>query len=100
MKLREALTLKPGDRICAVLGIPAGGGSRWDPKRRVFAGVPLPPGEIVRFVKVIPKVRIIKNGPWNDSFDQMLLAERSNGERAWINISNAKRVLSGERRAA
>ncbi len=100
MKLREAQTLKPGDRISATLTVPAGGGSRWDSTRRHYVAVPLPSGEPVTFVKLIPKVRIMKNGPWNDSFDQMLLCQRSNGDRAWINIRNAERVAECARKAA
>ncbi len=100
MKLREAQTLKPGDRISAIITVPAGGGSRWDSIRHNFAAVPLPSGEPVTFVKLIPKVRVVKNGPWNDSFDQMLLCQRSNGNRAWINIQNALRVTECARRAA
>ncbi len=100
MKQREALTLKPRDLICPKVTIPAGGGRRWDIKRRAFTALPLPAGETVMFIKVIPKVRIVKDGPWNDSFDQLLLCQRSNGERAWINIQNAERVRSGEREAA
>jgi hypothetical protein len=100
MKLREALTLRYGDQICAKITVPAGGGSRWDIKRHAFTAVPLPSGEAVTFIRVIPKVRIIQNGPWNDGFDQLLLCQRSNGDRAWINIQNAERVPSEARRAA
>jgi hypothetical protein len=100
MKLREAQTLKPGQSIEALVGSPCGGGSRWDPARKTFVGVPLPSGEAVTFVRLIPKVRVIKNGPWNDCFDQMLLCQRSNGDRAWINIRNALRVKECVRKAA
>lgn len=100
MKLREAQTLKPGDRVSAKITVPSGGGSRWDRIRHTFAAVPLPSGEPVTFVRLIPKVRIMKNDPWNDTFDQMLLCQRSNGNRAWINIRNAERVTECARKAA
>lgn len=98
MKLREAQTLKPGQSLEALVGSPCGGGSRWDPARKTFIGVPLPSGEAVEFVRIIPKVRITQNGPWDDRFDQMLLCRRTNGGPAWINIRNAYRIP--ERQAA
>lgn len=92
MTKREAYTLNPGDTVCAKITDPAGGDSRWDPERRRYCDTRLPADEVVTFERIIPKVRIVRNGPWDDGHDEMLFCRRADGTRAWIHISNARKV--------
>ena len=89
MTLKQAKSLREGDLVAAVIEDPGGGESRWDPERSDWTRKPLRSGQILEFLMLIAKVRIVNNGPWHDSHDVMLLCRTHEGERAWLNIGNA-----------
>ena len=92
MTLKEAKRLQEGDRVAAILEAPYGGESRWDLEGHRWIYEPVRAGQVVVFQRLIPKVRIVRNGPWNDGHDQMLLCRTLEGERAWLNIGNARKA--------
>ena len=92
MTLKEAKRLQEGDRVAALVESPEGGESRWNMEERRWIYEPVRGGQVVVFQRLIPKVRIVNNGPWNDGHDQMLLCKTPDGERAWLNIGNAKKT--------
>jgi len=91
MTLRQARTLQEGDLVAAILEAPYGGESHWDLEEHLWIYEPVRAGQVVVFQRLIPKVRIVNNGPWNDGHDQMLFCRTQDGQRAWLNIGNAKR---------
>jgi len=92
MTLKEAKRLQEGDLVAAIVESPEGGESRWSIEQRRWIYEPVRAGQVVVFQRVIPKVRIVRNGPWNDGHDQMLLCRTPEGERAWLNIGNARKA--------
>lgn len=92
MTLRQAKTLKDGDHVIAILEAPYGGESHWSIEDYCWIHEPIRAGQVVVFQLLIPKVRIMNNGPWNDGNDQMLLCRTLSGRRAWLNIGNAKKT--------
>jgi hypothetical protein len=55
----------------------------------------IPAGQQLTFFEVIPKVCVTRKDnrrPWQDGFDEMLLCEWRPGQRAWLNIRNARKV--------
>ena len=92
MTLKQAKTLQEGDLVAAILEAPHGGESHWSIENRCWIYEPVRAEQVVVFQRLIPKVRIVNNGPWNDGHDQMLLCKTLDGERAWLNIGNAKKI--------
>ena len=92
MTLKQAKDLHEGDLVAAILEDPYGGESRWNVEDRCWIYEPVRAGQVVIFQRLIPKVRIVRNGPWNDGHDQMLLCKTPDGERAWLNLGNANKV--------
>ena len=92
MTLKQAKTLQEDDHVTAILEDPYGEESHWSIEDRRWIYEPVCAGQIVVFQRLIPKVRIVNNGPWNDGHDQMLLCKTPDGERAWLNIGNAKKT--------
>ena len=92
MTLKQAKGLREGDLVAAILEDPCGGESHWSIEKHLWIYDPVRAGQIVVFQRLIPKVRIVNNGPWNDGHDQMLLCKTPEGERAWLNIGNAKKT--------
>ncbi len=92
MTLKQAKTLQEGDHVTAIVEDPHGGESRWSLEDHCWIYEPVLAGEVVVFQRLIPKVRIVNNGPWNNGHDQMLLCKTPGGERAWLNIGNAKKT--------
>ena len=92
MTLKQAKGLREGDLVAAILEDPYGGESHWSIEGRRWIYEPVRAGQVVVFQRLIPKVRIVNNGPWNDGHDQMLLCKTPDGERAWLNIGNAKKT--------
>ena len=92
MTLRQAKTLQEGDLVAAIVESPQGGESHWSMEERRWIYEPVRAGQVVVFQRLIPKVRIVNNGPWNDGHDQMLLCRTPAGERAWLNIGNARKA--------
>ena len=91
MTLKQAKVLRHGDRIRALLTDPHGGESHWSTKEESWIYEPVNAGQVVIFRELIPKVRIVRHGPWNDGHDQMLFCRTEGGQRAWFNIGNARR---------
>ncbi len=96
MTLKHAKGLRQGDLVAAILEAPYGGESHWCIEDRRWIYDPVRAGQVVVFQRLIPKVRIVRNGPWNDGHDQMMLCRTLEGEpreaqgkRAWLNIGNA-----------
>ena len=92
MTLKEAKRLQEGDLLVAIVESPEGGESHWSSEQRRWIYEPVRAGQVVVFQRLIPKVRIVRNGPWNDGHDQMLLCRTPEGERAWLNIGNARKA--------
>ena len=92
MTLKQAKTLQEGDLVIAIVEDPHGGEARWSREAHCWIYEPVRAGQVVVFQRLIPKVRIVRNGPWNDGHDQMLLCKTPDGERAWLNIGNAKKT--------
>jgi hypothetical protein len=92
MTLKQAKRLQEGDHVAAIVESPEGGESHWSIEQRRWIYEPVRAGQVVVFQRLIPKVRIVRNGPWNDGHDLMLLCKTLEGERAWLNIGNAKRT--------
>ena len=92
MTPKQAKGLREGDLVAAILEDPYGGDSHWSIEERRWIYEPVRAGQVVVFQRLIPKVRIVNNGPWNDGHDQMLLCKTPGGDRAWLNIGNAKRT--------
>ena len=92
MTLKQAKGLREGDLVIAIVEDPHGGESRWSLEDHCWIYEPVRTGQVVVFQRLIPKVRIVNNGPWNDGHDQMLLCKTPDGERAWLNIGNAKKT--------
>ena len=92
MTLKQAKGLREGDLVAAILEDPYGGESHWSIEGRRWIYEPVRASQVVVFQRLIPKVRIVNNGPWNDGHDQMLLCKTPEGERAWLNIGNAKKT--------
>ena len=92
MTLKQAKGLREGDLVAAILEDPYGGESHWSIEERRWIYEPVRAGQVVVFQRLIPKVRIVNNGPWNDGLDQMLLCKTPGGDRAWLNIGNAKKT--------
>jgi hypothetical protein len=92
MTLKEARRLQEGDLVAAMVESPEGGESNWSIEHRRWICQPVRAGQVVVFQRLIPKVRIVRNGPWNDGHDLMLLCRTLGGERAWLNIGNATRT--------
>lgn len=92
MTLTQARKLQEGDLVAAILDDPYGGESHWSIEKRLWIYEPVQTGQVVVFQRLIPKVRIVRNGPWNDGHDQLLLCKTADGERAWLNIGNTKKA--------
>ena len=92
MTLKEAKRLQEGDLVAAIVESPEGGESHWSIEQRRWIYEPVRAGQVVVFHRLIPKVRIVRNGPWNDGHDLMLLCRTLEGERAWLNIGNARKA--------
>ena len=92
MTLKQAKELREGDLVAAIVEDPHGGESRWSLEDHCWIYEPVRAGQVVVFHRLIPKVRIVNNGPWNDGHDQMLLCKTPDGERAWLNLGNAKKT--------
>ena len=92
MTLNQAKKLQEGDQVAAILEDPYGGESRWDVKAGCWIYEPVRAGQVVVFQRLIPKVRIVRNGPWDDGHDQMLFCRTPGDQRAWLNIGNATKV--------
>lgn len=92
MTLKEAKRLQEGDLVAAIVESPEGGESHWSTEESRWIYEPVRAGQVVVFQRLIPKVRIVRNGPWNDGHDQMLLCRTLEGERAWLNIGNARKT--------
>lgn len=92
MTLKQAKALREGDQVTAILEDPYGGESRWNVESRCWIYEPVRAGQVVIFQRLIPKVRIVRIGPWDDGHDQMLLCRTPDGQRAWLNIANANKV--------
>lgn len=92
MTLKQAKGLREGDLVAAIVEDPHGGESRWSIEDHCWIYEPVRAGQVVVFQRLIPKVRIVNNGTWNDGHDQMLLCKTPAGERAWLNIGNAKKT--------
>ncbi len=92
MTMKEAKKLCEGDLVAAILEDPYGGESHWDSESHRWIYEPVRAGQVVVFQRLIPKVRIVNNGPWNDGHDLMLLCRTLEGERAWLNIGNARKA--------
>ena len=90
MRLQDALSLKPGQLIHAIHAVEAGGESHWNIEERRYVRENIFAGQPLRFKAIIPKVRIIGPPPVNDRRDVMIFCETVEGERAWLNICNAK----------
>jgi hypothetical protein len=90
--LKQAKGLREGDIVAAILEDPYGGESHWSIEKHLWIYEPVRAGQVVVFQRLIPKVRIVRNGPWNDGHDQMLLCRTPEGERAWLNIGNARKA--------
>jgi len=89
MTKKQAKELKMGDIVTAIVESPTGGESHWNSKERQWIYKPIKVGQKLIFQRIIPKVRIVRFGPWNDGHDCMLFCQTLNGERAWLNIGNA-----------
>jgi hypothetical protein len=96
MTLKEAKRLQEGDLVAAIVESPEGGESHWSIEQRRWIYEPVRAGHVVVFQRLIPKVRIVRNGPWNDGHDQMLLCRTPEGERAWLNIGNARKAKKND----
>ena len=92
MTLKQAKSLQEGDHVAAILEDPYGGESHWNIDERRWIYEPVRAGQVVVFQRLIPKVRIVRNGPWCDGHDQMLLCKTPAGARAWLNIGNASKA--------
>ena len=92
MTLKQAMGLREGDLVTALVEDPFGGESRWSCEERRWIYDPVRIGQQVAFLRLIPKVVIVRNGPWTDGHDQMLICRTQDGQRAWLNIGNAQRV--------
>ena len=92
MTLKQAESLQQGDLVTAVIEDPGGGESRWDQDKSDWTRKPVRSGQILEFRLLIPKVRIVNNGPWHDGHDLMLLCRTPEAERAWLNIGNAAKA--------
>jgi len=90
MTIRQAKTLREGDLVTAIMEDPTGGESRWIPEENRWIYRSVRAGQVVEFQRLIPKVRIVRNGPWKDGHDQMLFCSGQDGQRAWLNIGNAE----------
>lgn len=91
MKLAQAKKLSRGDILYAKVRVPQGGESRWNSESCIWEYQPIETNAPLTFGKRIPKVRVVNREPWQDSHKTMLLCYQANGERAWLNISNAER---------
>lgn len=89
---KAAHQLQPGGLLCARVTDPYGGGSTWSPEQRNWIYRSLPAGEVVRFKRVMPKVRVVTGKPWQDGLDELLICTRNDGTRVWLHIGNARRV--------
>jgi hypothetical protein len=92
MTLKQAKALREGDRVIARIESPCGGESRWSAAERRWIYEPVRAGQVVVFQRLIPKVCIVRNGPWHDGHDQMLFCQTLEGQRAWLNIVNASQA--------
>lgn len=92
MTLKQAKGLREGDLVAAILEDPYGGESHWSIEKHLWIYDPVRAAQVVVFQRLIPKVRIVNNGPWNDGHDEMLLCKTPEGERAWLNIGNARKA--------
>ena len=92
MTLKQAMGLREGEGVTAIVEDPHGGESRWSTEERRWIYEPVRVGQPVVFLRLIPKVTIVRNGPWTDGHDQMLFCRTQGGQRAWLNIHNAQRV--------
>ncbi len=97
MTLKQAMGLREGEGVTAIVEDPHGGESRWSTEERRWIYDPVRVGQPVVFQRVIPKVVIVRNGPWTDGHDQMLLCRTQEGQRAWLNIGNAQRVKEAQK---
>jgi hypothetical protein len=55
----------------------------------------IPAGQVLTFLRVIPKACVTREAnqkQWQDSYDEMLFCEWRPGQRAWLNIRNARKV--------
>jgi hypothetical protein len=96
--LKQAKALREGELVAAVLEDPHGGESHWSSEYHRWIYQPVRAGQVLMFQRLIPKVRIVRNGPWDDAHDQMLLCRTPSSERAWLNIGNAKKKIKEHRR--
>ena len=87
--LKQAMELRDGDQVTAIMEDPYGGESRWSSDEHRWIYDPVRAGQPVVFQRLIPKVRIVRNGPWKDGHDQMLFCRTQDDQRAWLNIGNA-----------
>lgn len=92
MTLNQAKKLREGDLVAAILEDPYGGESRWSTEARRWIYESARAGQVIVFQRLIPKVRIVRNGPWTDGHDQMLFCKTPEGQRAWLNIGNANKI--------
>jgi len=89
MNLSTAKKLKPGDPVTPILDCP-GGESHWNTGTLRWDKDMLRSGDELIFQRQIPKVRIINYEPYQDGHTMMLFCKTQDGNRAWLNISNAK----------
>lgn len=69
MTLKEAKRLQEGDLVATIVESPEGGESHWSIEQCHWIYEPVRAGQVVVFQRLIPKVRIVRNGPWNDEHD-------------------------------
>ena len=91
MHLSTAKELKPGDLVTPIRDCP--GESQWNPDKRRWDYDTTKAGGSLIFQRLIPKVRIVKREPYQDSHDMMLFCKTQDDKRAWLNISNARRRI-------
>ena len=60
---KQAVELRDGDRVTAVVEDPYGGESRWSGADHRWIYEPVWAGQVVVFQRLIPKVSIVRNGP-------------------------------------
>lgn len=92
MTLNQAKKLQEGDLVAAILEDPTGGESRWSGHETRWVYEPVCAGQVVVFQRLIPKVRIVRSGPWKDGHDRMLFCKTRDGQRAWLNIGNGQKI--------
>jgi hypothetical protein len=100
MTRKQALKLKNGDLVRAVVEVPNGADAHGRPGYIPGEGYQkdsIPAGQILVFRGLIPKVCIVNHGPWHDEYAEMLLCEMRPGQRAWLNIRNAEKAQGDTR---